>query len=179
MSEARALGLSTGLDVPFLPELPQLDPREFMIPAALRGFESGVPDLTMLERFLKGLPAPRWIKLQMAGPTTLSAFAKGVRAEAIGPWLALRGRAMIHRARAAGHEVIFVLDEPALVSSPVSPSEEPVLRALREAGARVGLHCCGNTDYWAFRSITSASMSDFRSTRCAPISRSGVRSRGR
>lgn len=147
VSEDRALALSTGLDVPFLPELPQLDPSEFMIPAALRGFESGVPDLTMLERFLKALPGPRWIKLQMSGPSTLSAFAKGVEAGAIGPWLALRGRAMITRARSAGHEVIFVLDEPALANSPVSPEEAEVLGALREVGARVGLHCCGNTDW--------------------------------
>lgn len=147
VSEERALALSTALDVPFLPELPQLDPSEFMIPSALRGFESGVPDLTMLERFLKALPGPRWIKLQMAGPSTLSAFAKGVESEAIGPWLALRGRSMIARARAAGHEVIFVLDEPALATSSVSPSEGLVLNALREAGARVGLHCCGNTNW--------------------------------
>lgn len=142
-----ALRYSLAHDVPFLPELPKLDPAEFMIPAALEGFAAGVPDLRMLERFLGALSSPRLIKLQMAGPTTLVAFGKDVGRAEVVPWLVLRARTMIAAARSRGHEVLFVLDEPALVSH--APFGLDVLvPEVRATGAKVGLHCCGETS-WA------------------------------
>ncbi|MFZ5444075.1 MAG: hypothetical protein ACOZQL_29000 [Myxococcota bacterium] len=145
---AEALAYSLAHDLPFLPELPKLDPAEFMIPAALAGVATGRPELHVLERFLAGVPSPRLLKLQLAGPTTLAAFSRELPRDAIAPWLVLRVRAMIAAAQARGHEVLFVLDEPALVAHPPF-ALDVVTRAIREAGARVGLHCCGETDWHA------------------------------
>ncbi len=137
LDPARALALSLSQDLPFLPELPRLDPDEFMVPAALRGLEPGVPDLSVLRRFLAALPGPTLVKVQMVGPTTLGLERAG--------WLERRARDTMAALREAGHRALFVIDEP-VGPGPALPS---LVRVLREQGAEVGLHCCGNTDWGA------------------------------
>lgn len=148
LAAAPALALSLDQEVPFLPELPRFDPDEFMIPAALCGFDSGVPDLHVLRRFLEVLPAPRVIKVQMVGPTTLIAWGEFGEPARVLDWLHRRARDTLQAVRVAGHDALFVIDEPGLVTSP--PIGLPgLVQVLRQEGARVGLHCCGNTDWGA------------------------------
>ncbi len=142
-----ALALAASFDVPFLPELPAFDPSEFMIPAALRGFDAGEPDLALVDRFLQVLPRPRLVKVQMAGPTTVLAFAPGIARTVVIDWLSRRARATLERLRAAGHTTLFMLDEPALATHAPDGLTE-LIEVIRAEGAQVGVHCCGNTD-WA------------------------------
>lgn len=126
-------------DVPFVPELIQLDPSERLVERVSRAAEP-------ILRFRLLLDRPRWVKAQLCGPTTLAAFGGVSPDEAIDRVRRVALESVLLLAR-DGHQVIFFLDEPALVrEEPRGVSE--VLEALRSAGAATGVHCCGNTD-WA------------------------------
>jgi hypothetical protein len=115
------------------------------------------------ERALRGGAFPRAlaVKAQMEGPVTLAhCLFRGEEPLAGRPeWIErlasfLAGQAVwqVERLRAAGLPVILLIDEPALalanpVDSPQAPADPApaiarVLRAAREAGALVGVHCC-------------------------------------
>jgi hypothetical protein len=108
-------------------------------------------------------------KAHLAGPTTLrwalrttdgrrlSELPDGAEIEAqILRLVMAKGLAMAQRLREAGATPVIFLDEPGLVAFErgngrhiVALQElRVVILALQHAGAHVGVHCCGNTD-WA------------------------------
>ncbi len=121
-----ALACSLAHDVPFMPELPSLDPREF-----LRSAHEERPDTALVRRFLTALPAGSACKVQLVGPATLGEGSLDTCLR--------RAHAMLHLLE--GREVLFTLDEPSLRA----PSGDHVLllEELQRAGVRTGLHCCG------------------------------------
>jgi hypothetical protein len=198
-----ALRISFGREIPYLPELPALNPGELMLPSALEGLPglqgAGTIDLEAWrpkrDRFSfaiedalssKNLSAfepttracfrpfltevqqrrPRMAKVQIAGPATARWFAKTSTGEPasevpeldqqIFRLLLARSLALVNAVRLAGAHPIIFLDEPGLISlDPANARHGLVLQelklmihALQDAGAAVGIHCCGNTD-WA------------------------------
>ncbi len=122
-------------DVPYLPEL-GAEP-------LVAGFSQGAT----LAAFLEQVQArrPRFAKVQLAGPATLAAHGPGPVMEHLPETV----RALTLRLAQAGVTPLVFLDEPALheASAPVTALEF-VRRTASEAGAIVGLHCCGQAN-WA------------------------------
>ena len=105
-------------------------------------------------------------KVQIAGPFTVRWSARTDQGEAIAEHAGLdqttfrlllaKGLAMVKALKAAGATPLIFLDEPGLIAFEVAkPSHLAALQelklltlALQNAGALVGLHCCGNT-HWA------------------------------
>jgi hypothetical protein len=104
-------------------------------------------------------------KLQIAGPLT-SQWALRLQdgspadrhadlARQIYHLVLARGIAMIRRLKAAGVEPLLYLDEPGLYAfSTGNPRHllalqelKVVVQSLRKEGARIGLHCCSDTDW--------------------------------
>ena len=136
---AEGLAASREVDIPFVPELRQLDPSEGLVARIAKGSEP-------ILRFRLLLDRPRWVKAQLVGPTTLARAGQHSADEAKRLVMRTAVESVVLLAR-DGHQVIFFLDEPSLVSAEPNAVAE-VLEALRGAGAMTGLHCCGNTD-WA------------------------------
>lgn len=210
------LGLQAALamDIPFLPQLPQRHPSEYMIPAALEGLpglsydEDGMctVDLAAWEAGRQAFeakleealgsgqleafePTPEgcraWLpflwevehrklalaKAHLAGPFTVSSVARtneGVSTlevpgldQAIYRLVMARSLAMVKALRRANTTPVFFLDEPGLYAfqrtQPRHLLAMQELRllvlALRNEGALVGIHCCGNTDWAALLDI--------------------------
>ena len=90
--------------------------------------------------------------------------------DAIMKGLLLRGRWIIQRMKTVCEDVIFFIDEPGLSgygSAFFSVDGSTITRRLNEAieefqaqGARVGVHCCGNTD-WSMLLTTKADIINF------------------
>ncbi|MDI6792407.1 MAG: methionine synthase [bacterium] len=90
--------------------------------------------------------------------------------EAISYGLAVKSRWQVEKLRAFGEQVIIFLDEPYLTaygSVGMNFSQEDVVNMLnkviepvRESGARVGIHCCANTD-WSMLMRTAADIISF------------------
>lgn len=136
--EADALHLAGGCDVPYLPELPALVPSEAM-PSSMTADSTA-----RLERLLGMLsPMVRWVKVQTAGPLTA----------AVGVGRVVERALRLHRLHrllvAHGRGSIVILDEPMLTRAAPSDELREALSQLRAAGARVGVHCCGETDWEA------------------------------
>lgn len=132
---AEALAAAREADIPYVPELLQLDPSEGLVQRITKGSEP-------ILRFRLLLDRPRWVKAQLVGPTTLA--ASGIAdAKQLVMRTAVENVVLLAR---DGHQVIFFLDEPSLVRHEPNGDEE-VLEAIRGAGALAGLHCCGNTDW--------------------------------
>lgn len=127
-----------------------------------------VPGLYVLLEAVSGGPSPLALKGQITGPFTLATGLKTPDGRALfyDPELrdlviklvALKARAQAEFLGKAGRPVVVFLDEPALSgfgsSAFVGVSREEVLSALseviseiRRAGALVGIHVCGNTDW--------------------------------
>ncbi len=210
------LGLQAALamDIPFLPQLPQRHPSEYMIPAALEGlpglrydedgmctvdlavweagrqaFEArleealGSGQLEAFEPTLEGCRAWRpflWevenrklalAKAHLAGPFTVRSVARTTQGastlevpgldQAMYRLVMARSLAMVKALRRANTTPVFFLDEPGLYafqrSQPRHLLAMQELRllvlALRNEGALVGIHCCGNTDWGALLDI--------------------------
>ncbi|MBL8913381.1 MAG: hypothetical protein JNM17_21970 [Archangium sp.] len=141
---AEALAAAREADIPYVPELLQLDPSEGLLQRITKGSEP-------ILRFRLLLDRPRWVKAQLVGPTTLGT----PDAKQLVMRTAVENVVLLAR---DGHQVIFFLDEPSLARHPTaSPQgallnrepngDEEVLEAIRGAGALAGLHCCGNTDW--------------------------------
>ncbi|MDP3153832.1 MAG: hypothetical protein Q8N23_14240 [Archangium sp.] len=137
LSLAEALHVSLQQDVPYLPEVAG----ELMLPLAL---SSELPP--SLEPFIGALQlrGARFAKAQLAGPATVTAFSD--RREGVVEHLAAKAVAMTRELLAAKVTPIIFLDEPGLGMAPLPVDAlEAVRRAASEAGAIVGLHCCGQT----------------------------------
>lgn len=110
--------------------------------------------------------APAFAKAQLVGPFTVCLATRtreglavldvpGLE-ETLLRWVRARALAMVRALRRAGTTPLFFLDEPGLSAfSPATPWHPrarrglgALVRALQREGARVGVHCCGNTD-WA------------------------------
>jgi len=122
-----------------------------------------------------------WLKGQVTGPIsfTLSMQDQDRRPifydpdlkEASVQALAVKGRQQLDALRPFAKDVMIFIDEPVLAafgtSAYLSLTADEVIRLidgvaapLREAGATVGVHCCGNTD-WAMMTQTSVDILSF------------------
>lgn len=127
-----------------------------LIPATAAGFFA-LEDALEAERF----PQAVAIKAQTEGPATLTGclFLDGEPLSSQSGWLemiasfvARQAAWQVMRLRRFGKPVVFVMDEPAISLWLACPGQripcrlteaiEVVLRAAREAGAIVGIHCC-------------------------------------
>ncbi len=120
------------------------------------------------EPFLRAVKGGKssFAKVQIVGPVTARGFAqpsgaltKGERAELDQQIFRLvwaRSLAMVGAVRRTNATPILFLDEPGLVLlDPADPTPQQAIEdlkrligAVQQAGALVGIHCCGNTD-WA------------------------------
>ena len=134
----------------------------------------------MIQQLEMRKPALEFFKGQMVGPITFGlAIQDGhgkdiihndVAFDAIMKGLLLRGRWIIQRMKTVCEEVIFFIDEPGLSgygSAFFSVDGPTITQRLNEAieefqaqGARVGVHCCGNTD-WSLLLATKADIINF------------------
>jgi methionine synthase II (cobalamin-independent) len=127
-----AVALSMQQDVPYLPELPRLSPRELML--------SEEPRAATVAFLAAVAGRVRVAKTQLVGPLTARAHGGPDLAERV----AARAASMAREFASAGVTPLLFLDEPALgTGEPPVAALEHVRRAARDAGAIVGLHCCG------------------------------------
>lgn len=105
------------------------------------------------------------VKIQMAGPLTTQwavSLSDGSKIEkhpdlwsTIQNHLLARSIAMIRKVRETGSDVLFYVDEPALFSFQVDHPKTTVsfselglfIKVLKSEGAKIGLHCCSNTQW--------------------------------
>jgi hypothetical protein len=152
------------------------DETSYAIPAAYAGG---------LERMLGDLKGNhvsplRFFKGQMVGPVTfgLSLQDPGgrnlihdeVTFDAVMKALLLRGRWIIRRMKEICEEIIFFIDEPGLAgfgsaffsveASTITARLNEMIEEFQALGARVGVHCCGNTD-WSLLLRTKADIINF------------------
>jgi hypothetical protein len=146
-----------------------------LIPAYAGGFEA------MLRELEESRPASlKFFKGQIVGPITFGLSIQDEKGKDIVhneliydgliKGLLLRGRWVIERMKKICPRIIFSIDEPALSgygSAFFSVDGATVLGRLNEAieefqkaGAWVGIHCCGNTD-WALLFDTKADIINF------------------
>lgn len=137
LSLAEALELSLQQDVPYLPEVAG----ELMLPLAL---SAALP--SALEPFVAALQlrGAKFAKVQLAGPATVMAYSD--RREGVVAHLAAKAARLTRALLGAKVTPILFLDEPGLGMGPL-PVEalEAVRRSASDAGAIVGVHCCGQT----------------------------------
>lgn len=174
----QALMHSMEYTIPFFPQLPMRDPREFALPQALDGFpgaslkagglvtiDEGSAEAVTKEllpspqsaaafrAFLLELEErkPKRAKLQLAGPITLL-WATNVGAKTgaeVTKFLIARAHAMLSAVKERGVEPILFFDEPALFSIRSAAELAPLAQARRDLkDFQIGLHCCSNTR-WA------------------------------
>lgn len=149
--------------LPFWPQLPQASPAEAMVAQAARDVAPWSDAVACgLSAFERGMKRGMFrdavaVKGQLVGPLTLAiAEARGrldaAAIEETTARVAMLAREQIRRLKALHASVVVFLDEPALGTLPdATPAREreaawsavaAALAAIREAGARAGIHCC-------------------------------------
>jgi hypothetical protein len=168
--EAAAAHAARAYDVPFCPQLPQLDgdmirqwlgadpgrcgwnpDRDRQRPAAWDAF---------LAALARRAPDHGIVKLQVTGPVTLafaleragSGIATGAPsrdlAREVAGWLSVATAEQIDRLDAQGLDVLLVADEPGLAAAGLAGADVDVWQPLRAAGAAAwGLHVCGTVPW--------------------------------
>lgn len=152
------------------------DETSYAIPAAYAGGLEGMVG------YLKGnqvLPL-RFFKGQIVGPVTFglsvqdndgkSLIHNEVAFDAVMKGLLLRGRWIIRRMKKICEEVILFIDEPGLSgygsaffsvdASTITGRLNEMIEEFQAQGVRVGVHCCGNTD-WSLLLRTKADIINF------------------
>jgi hypothetical protein len=151
----QALDLAFSVDIPYLPTLPHLGPAEEML-APLEAKSASLP-LAAWPGFLDRLgksPQP-WVKVQIVGPFTAALASPPSVLDKVSELIFASALAMLKALRPTEKGVLFFLDEPSLFQ--FDPGQifhrlalaklGEMLRLLRENGARVGIHCCGEMDF--------------------------------
>jgi hypothetical protein len=143
------------------------------------GYADGLEAMVQLLAGEKTNP-PQFFKGQMVGPISFALSLQDAQGksliynemlfDAVTKGLLLRGRWMIEEMKKACEHVILFLDEPGLTgygSAFFSVDEPTISKRLNEAieefqgqGARIGIHCCGNTD-WSLLLKTRADIINF------------------
>jgi hypothetical protein len=143
------------------------------------GYADGLEAMVRLLEGEKTNP-PQFFKGQFVGPITFGLSLKDghgknvihseVAFDAIIKGLLLRGRWMIERMKKACKDVILFLDEPGLSgygsaffsvdASTISERLNEAIEEFQAQGARVGIHCCGNTE-WSLLLKTKADIINF------------------
>jgi methionine synthase II (cobalamin-independent) len=135
----------------------------------------------MIKYLQETQPSPlRFFKGQIVGPITFGLAVQDgqgknvihneVAFDALVRGLLLRGRWIIERMKAVCQKVILFIDEPALSgygsaffsvdARTISNRLNEAIEAFQAQGARVGVHCCGNTD-WSLLLKTEADIIHF------------------
>lgn len=144
----QALEYSFQHDLPFLPQLPQLNEDEMMVTQAL---DDSFDTYACFEPFLyRAIDKKiKKVKLQLAGPITCSVVAEEP-IDSIITQLLNKVDDMISPFLEQGIEVLFFIDEPMLFvnfESPLQIQLKNFFSQIKEKGIQVGLHCCSNPDW--------------------------------
>jgi methionine synthase II (cobalamin-independent) len=145
--------------------------------------EDFAPGLYELCRRLKntGLNRVEFIKCQITGPFTFAAsinspdgkalISDPIFMQAVIKGLAMKGLWQIDKLKEFGKKIIIFMDEPYLACfgsafSPLSREDavsglSELSRTFRSAGALVGVHCCGNTDWSIFTDDAGVDLINF------------------
>ncbi len=125
-------------DAPYLPELVGVGPEHAMLAQAI---SAELPaQLAAFGRALEGHYG--FAKAQLAGPVTVSRFGQ----RGLADHLAQKAVAITRALAEAKVTPILFLDEPGLgLGEETLDDLEHVRRAASDAGAIVGVHCCGQT----------------------------------
>jgi hypothetical protein len=144
-------------------------------PGYAGGFEGmmqhlGGKKLVPLEFFKGQIVGPITFGLAVQDGNGKNVIHNEVAFDGLAKGLLLRGRWIIQRMKTVCEEVILFLDEPGLSgygSAFFSVDGSTIARRLNEAieeyqaqGARVGVHCCGNTD-WSLLLSSKADIVNF------------------
>ena len=161
----RARALIARFELPWLPELPNVEPDDLLLRRPFAGLLDGSeeprlragvdlesppvfgPGLALLE----AVSAPV-VKVQIAGPCVLGAWVKDAKGRPLGETAEGRKRilhrielvagTLLARLAARGKNALVFLDEPGL-ERPSSDLTEAVLRVHAAGGRVVGVHDCG------------------------------------
>lgn len=145
---AQALDYSFQHDLPFLPQLPQLNEEEMMVIQAL---DDSFATYACFEPFLEMAITKntKKVKLQLAGPITCSLVTERP-IDGIVTQLLAKVEDMIRPFWDHDIEVIFFIDEPMLFVSAASPLRETIKKFINDLKSKdllVGLHCCSNPEW--------------------------------
>ncbi len=90
---------------------------------------------------------PEVAKVQLAGPLTVvsQVGCRGEIADQLRELLRVKASALVDGVRAAGATPLIFIDEPALMGD-LAPLGS-LLSALKDRGATVGVHCCGQAEW--------------------------------
>jgi hypothetical protein len=158
-----ALEYSFKHTLPFLPQIPTRNPREFMVAQAL---DCNTPISSCWHPWLRELEERKTpvAKVQLAGPLTCQWVLQGQDGTTpdlypeldtqIFRLVLAKSIAMVRRLKSLGTQPVFYIDEPCLDAfSSQNPKYELALQELKimvqtlqKEGATVGLHCCGLKD---------------------------------
>jgi len=151
------------------------DAESYRLPSRYAGGFEG-----MLRHLDERKPPLQFFKGQIVGPITFGLATQDgqgkdiihneVAFDAILKGLLLRGRWIIQRMKTVCEEVILFLDEPGLSGygsaffsvdgATITGRLNEVIEEFQAQGARVGVHCCGNTD-WSLLLSTKVDILNF------------------
>lgn len=144
----QALEYSFQHDLPFLPQLPQLNEDEMMVTQSL---DDSFETYACYEPFLNHIihRQIKKVKMQIAGPVTCSVIAEEP-IEIVIPQLLAKIEDMVAPFLEQGIEVLFFIDEPMLFvnfEGPLQLQLKNFVMQMKAKGIQVGLHCCSNPEW--------------------------------
>lgn len=144
----QALEYSFQHDLPFLPQLPQLNEDEMMVTQSLddsfETYSCFVPFL--MQCIEKKIPT---VKMQLAGPVTCSVVVEEP-IEFVIPQILAKIDDMVTPFTEVGIKVLFFIDEPMLFvnfDSPLQIQLKKFFQEMKQKGLTIGLHCCSNPEW--------------------------------
>ena len=135
-------------DLPFLPQLPELNPQEDMIGQVLRGMEMGLWDdqaSIAFKPFISTFANAKRAKIQIAGPVTVARTLCVDATSLFDPWKNLcKGITSQMRHGGFQGELWLQIDEPFWdKKKPLPPTYTKFLESIRTPKQKIGVHTCG------------------------------------